>query len=385
LAFKRISIAQISIALLLLAMCVVAAGAKAKPAAAARGMLVGVFDPNRPFDTPDTTFPTLVNLRAQIIRVNLNWNEVATKRPLKPTDPADPAYDWSRYDQLMLNAKKYKIQVLFTIFGTPRWANGTKKGINRAPRQMAFLKYFATAAAKRYSGTYKRDDDTVLPAVRKWLAWNEPNNPVFLTPQWTKINNKRYVATAAKLYVGICTAVWSGVHATNLKQEVVACGATDPRGNNSGKNRRPSISPLAFLAWLKKFGLKHFDVYAHHPYYSRPAETPSTKPKTKNVVTLGNIGDLTKLLGKLYGNKKLWITEYGYQTSPPDRTFGVSWAKQAKYLTQAYSIARRNPRITMMLWFLLRDEGRLGGWQSGLFTAAGKKKPSYNAFRRLPH
>ena len=87
-------------------MCVVAAGAKAKPAAAARGMLVGVFDPNRPFDTPDTTFPTLVNLRAQIIRVNLNWNEVATKRPLKPTDPADPAYDWSRYDPILQGAKR---------------------------------------------------------------------------------------------------------------------------------------------------------------------------------------------------------------------------------------------------------------------------------------
>jgi len=248
-----------------------------------------------------------------------------------------------------------------------------------------FLKYFATAAAKRYSGTFKRDDDVVLPAARKWLAWNEPNNPLFLTPQWTKINKNRYTQTAAKLYVGICTAVWSGVHATKLKQEVVACGATDPRGNNSGKNPRPSISPLAFLAALKKFGLKHFDVYAHHPYYSRPAETPSTKPKAKTVVTLGNIGELTKLLTKLYGNKKLWITEYGYQTSPPDRTFGVSWAKQAKYLTQAYSIARRNPRITMMLWFLLRDEGRLSGWQSGLFTAAGKKKPAYNAFRLLPH
>jgi len=383
--FKRIGIAQIGIALLLLAMCVVAAGAKAKPAAAARGMLVGVYDPNRPFDTPDTTFPTLVNLRAQIIRVNLNWFDVAKKQPLHPSDPGDPAYDWARYDTLMLNAKKNNIQVLFTIYGTPRWANGTKKGINRAPRQMVFLKYFATAAAKRYSGTFKRDDDVVLPAARKWLAWNEPNNPLFLTPQWTKINKNRYTQTAAKLYVGICTAVWSGVHATKLKQEVVACGATDPRGNNSGKNPRPSISPLAFLAALKKFGLKHFDVYAHHPYYSRPAETPSTKPKAKTVVTLGNIGELTKLLTKLYGNKKLWITEYGYQTSPPDRTFGVSWAKQAKYLTQAYSIARRNPRITMMLWFLLRDEGRLSGWQSGLFTAAGKKKPAYNAFRLLPH
>jgi len=383
--FKRASIARFSVVLPLLATCVIAAGAKPAPAAAARGMLVGVFDPNAPFDSPATAFPTLVNLRAQIIRVNLNWFDVAKKRPLQPADPTDPAYDWARYDTLMLNAKKNKIQVLFTIYGTPRWANGTKKGVNRAPRQMVFLKYFATAAAKRYSGTFKRDDDVVLPAVRKWLAWNEPNNPIFLSPQWTKINKNRYTQTAARLYAGICTAVWSGVHATKLKQEVVACGATDPRGNNSGKNPRPSISPMAFLAALKKFGLKHFDVYAHHPYYSRPVETPSTKPKAKTVVTLGNIGELTKLLTKLYGNKKLWITEYGYQTSPPDRTFGVSWAKQAKYLTQAYSIARRNPRITMMLWFLLRDEGRLGGWQSGLFTAAGKKKPSYNAFRRLPH
>jgi len=102
-------------------------------------------------------------------------------------------------------------------------------------------------------------------------------------------------------------------------------------------------------------------------------------------VTLANLSDLTKLLGKYYGNKKLWITEYGYQTRPPDRLFGVTWARQAKYLTQAYTIARRNPRVTMMLWFLLRDEGRLGGWQSGLFTIGGKKKPAYNAFRRLPH
>ena len=156
--FKRLSIA-----LVLLVACIAAAGANAKPAAASRGMLVGVFDPNRPFDTPDSTFPTLQNLRAQIIRVNLNWNQVAAKPPLKPTDPADPAYDWSRYDQLMLNAKKYKIQVLMTIFGTPRWANGNKKGINRAPRQMAFLKYFATAAAKRYSGTFKRDDGNGTP------------------------------------------------------------------------------------------------------------------------------------------------------------------------------------------------------------------------------
>ncbi len=37
----------------------------------------------------------------------------------------------------------------------------------------------------------------------------------------------------------------------------------------------------------------------------------------------------------------------------------------------------------MMLWFLLRDEPRLGGWQSGLETAAGKKKPAYRAFQKI--
>jgi len=41
-----------------------------------------------------------------------------------------------------------------------------------------------------------------------------------------------------------------------------------------------------------------------------------------------------------------------------------------------------NPRIDVFLWFLLRDEQRLGGWQSGLTTFESKRKPSFNAFRR---
>jgi hypothetical protein len=382
LAFKKTSIALITIVL-----CGLAATVKADQAQAARGMLVGIYDPVQPLDAPEKTFTTLANLRAQIIRLNLDWNLIAKKQPTNPTDPADPAYDWSTYDRALLNAADKKIQVLFTIYGTPRWAQGRKKGVNRAPAKMKNLRYFALAAAKRYSGKYKRDDGTKLPAVRKWLAWNEPNNPLFLAPQWQKVGKRRYIPIAAKNYVGICTAVYLGVHASHLSKQVVGCGATDPRGNNAPRSKRPSISPIAFLNALRKYGLKkkRFDVYAHHPYYGSPRESPSTKPKGKQTVTLANLSILTKLLGKYYGNKKLWITEYGYQTRPPDRLFGVTWIRQAKYLTQAYKIARKNPRVTMMLWFLLRDEGRLGGWQSGLFTAGGKKKPAYNAFRRLPH
>jgi hypothetical protein len=137
-----------------------------------------------------------------------------------------------------------------------------------------------------------------------------------------------------------------------------------------------------FLKAMKRYGAKGFDAYAHHPYPQRPSETPRTKPGP-SAITLANFSVLTKELTQLYGNKPIWITEYAYQTNPPDTQLGVSYAKQALYLKQAFAIARANPRVDMMLWFLLRDEPTLGGWQSGLETAAGKKKPSFSAFQHL--
>ena len=200
---------------------------------------------------------------------------------------------------------------------------------------------------------------------------------------------KKWIANSPILYAKICSSIFTGVHLTTLANEKVGCGATAPRGNNSPKSKRPSIGPIPFLRGLKKAGLKRFDAYAHHPYYAKPTETPAFKPKTNRgkkgliapPVVLGNIGDLTKVLTQLYGGKRLWITEYGYQTRPPDRTFGVTYAKQAAYLKQAVKIARRNPRIDMLVWFLLRDEKRIAGWQSGLMTATMVRKPSFAAFR----
>jgi hypothetical protein len=37
----------------------------------------------------------------------------------------------------------------------------------------------------------------------------------------------------------------------------------------------------------------------------------------------------------------------------------------------------------MLVWFLVRDEPRTRGWASGLLTASGDKKPSYEAFASL--
>ncbi len=75
---------------------------------------------------------------------------------------------------------------------------------------------------------------------------------------------------------------------------------------------------------------------------------------------------------------------YGYPTNPPALMFVVSYANQSAWLTQAYRISRGTPRIDMMLWFLIKDEPNLGGWQSGLETVTGKKKPAWAAFLKVP-
>jgi hypothetical protein len=381
---------------------------RASTARTSSHMLVGINDePDTLYGDPATAFDTLTTLKVQVLRVNLYWGgnkwAVANKEPTDGTDPGDPAYNWALYDRLVQYASTHDIQVVFSLLFTPSWANG-HKARTVPPKNPIDLQNFAHAAAERYSGywippTWQQDaslgiGSTPLPKVSMWTAWNEPNNPLWLTPQYKRVG-KTWRIESAYQYAKICNAVYKGVHSVvisatqgALQDEKVACGVTGPKGNDAPKTSRPSIDPLTFVSAAKKFGMKSFDIYAFHPYADKGSEAPAYKPKGAQArrIQIGNMSLLINEVTKLYGkNKHFWITEYGYQTNPPDKTiFGISWAKQALYMKQAYAIARKNRRIDMMLWFLVRDEPSIGGWQSGLETVAGKKKPSWKAFLSLP-
>jgi hypothetical protein len=378
-----------------------------KNAPKSKRLLVGIYDEAETLGHPERAFPILRSLRVKIVRANLYWGGpagVAQRRPNRPTNPEDPAYEWFKYDRMVRMAAEENIRVVFAIVGTPRWANGGKP-FNRAPLTTRHLRHFAQAAATRYSGSFtpglplgvsgnQAPEADPLPAVRHWLAWNEPNNPVFLSPQFTRTKKGVFLRQAAKIYAKICNAIVAGVHApAALTGEKVACGVTAPRGNNNPRARRQSISPIPFVRQMKRFGARGFDAYAHHPYYGSRLETPTTKPRivkgpkiVGGPVVLGNINDLIREVTRLWGRKPLWITEYGYQTKP-DRHLAVSYQQQARYLKQAFAIVRKNPRIDMMLWFLLRDQGvtrAFDGWQGGVMTRGGARKPSFRTFQRVP-
>jgi hypothetical protein len=353
-------------------------------APASKQMMVGLFDDASTFGAPETTFPLLERLHVQVVRLTLTWGGregVANERPAHPNDPADPAYRWARYDQVVEDASRAGIQVLFTIVGTPNWANGGQ-GQRVAPISPVPLRQFAYAAALRYSGTFlDAASGRILPRVSLWLAWNEPNNSVFLQPQFMQVNG-RWQFAAAAAYARICNAVYSGVHAAG-GPERVACGATAPRGYNDPHAARPSTAPIAFLRAARAAGLRRFDAWAHHPYYSFPREKPTTRLSDPHGVGFADLDRLIGVLTQLYGSKPLWITEYGYQTNPPDAFYGVSWKEQAAYLREAYTIARANPRVDLLTWFLLKDSPSLQQWQSGLMTTSGRKKPAFAAYEGL--
>ena len=50
---------------------------------------------------------------------------------------------------------------------------------------------------------------------------------------------------------------------------------------------------------------------------------------------MATLDKLQREVRRAFGNKRIWLTEYAYQMSPPDRRDGVSTALQAHYLADA--------------------------------------------------
>src|SRR5262249_4238971 len=210
---------------------------------------------------------------------------------------------------------------------------------------------FVTAAARRY------------PWAKKWTIWNEPNQPRWLRPGSPSLYVTKLLNPAYKVLHREIRGVQVGV------------GGTAPRAGTGG------VSPLAWLDGLHAAHAR-FDAYAHNPYPLSPQETPFTGSCDHcSTVTLASMSRLITRLDKYFGKKPIWLTEYGYQTSPPDTRFGVSWAKQARFVSEAALRAYELPQVTLLIHYLYRDEPTLGAWQSGLQTGSGKVKPSFDAFR----
>jgi hypothetical protein len=310
---------------------------------------------------------------ASIVRLLVQWNQVAPQRPAKPASPFDRAYRFDDLDEALRAAQQNGQEAMLTIFGTPRWAGGRTP--NRMPRRLTDFRNFAKAIAARYSG---RHDG--LPFVRFWSVWNEPNLNLFLTPQF----DTRGRSVAPRNYAKLYAAGYAGIKAGNPLAQV-AIGETSARGRDRhvrGLSDTHSPGKFAELVARANPRLK-FAAWAHHPYPSRPNLRPGQIVRWPNV-SLASLPRFHKSLDRWFKQKSadVWVTEYGHQTRPQD-SLGISYAKQATYLRQALTMARKLPYVGMFIWFVYQDdEGQ--PWESGLYTETGAAKGrSAAAFRAV--
>ncbi len=122
-----------------------------------------------------------------------------------------------------------------------------------------------------------------------------------------------------------------------------------------------------------------FDAWAHHPYPVPVNQKPTQKVQWPNVA-LTTLPQFETSLDKWFGRKNIpvWITEYGSETKPGEPN-GVTESQQATYVSQAIDIAKKDKRVPMFIWFVMRDSaGSL--WQSGIYRKTGAAKPSQPKF-----
>jgi hypothetical protein len=380
----------------------------------------------------ESTMATLRSLGVDRVRASVFWRFVAPDvnnpdRPAltasDPTSYGDEA--WSRYDRLVDTARRHGIELLFSVTGpAPKWATADKseeRGLVY-PHPGEFGE-FVTAVGRRYSGSWANARG-VIPRVSMWSVWNEPNQPGWLRPQ---IAGRRPVSP--HVYRSLLDSAYRGLGASGHGSDTILLAETAPRGT-----RRLSGGPMTPLLFIRElycvdsrlrtlrggaaasrgcpttsaaraaFRSAHPALFAatgwaHHPYALEVA--PGKVDRIPGQVTIASLGRLTRTLDRIqrrYRSRRrfpIWLTEYGYQTNPPDPTIvGQSWSRQAAYINEADHIALRNRRVRSMAQFLLVDDqpnrnvppssARYWGstFQSGLVTIEGVRKPSFFSYQR---
>ena len=280
------------------------------------------------------------------------------------------------YDQAQLDSVDHAVSVLnqagvnviATVFATPRWASADPDEQYTPPTDPADYADFMKFLADRYKGR-----------VAAYEIWNEEDLSRFWKP-----------APDAAAYAGLLKAAY-------------------PKVKEGDPNARVLFGGTQFndYSWLEQVYAaeptigQYFDVMATHPYppnrhapedvrYCTVADPDNFCPVADGRMSKDSFPAYRLVRDTLlaHGNDKpIWFTEVGW-SSASGNAWGVSEATQADYLTRAYRYIEGDPYVQVAVWYNLRNSlfGNDGpNWddQLGLLRTDFSPKPSYAAFRAI--
>ena len=269
----------------------------------------------------------------------------------KDIEETPGVFTWQAADQQVANAVAAGVAVLGTITYTPDFANHPDcpdHPCAPAPSMYDDFARFSAKVAVRYKGK-----------VDAWEVWNEPNEQHFWKP-----------APQPAGYANLLRKTYAAIKYANSSATVVFGGlSTHPRNDPRWLTWR------TFMDRFFNAGGAPYDKFAIHPYYSggRPmtpvADNPFYNlPKTQNY-----------LASKGRGDKKIWITEFGYETG------SLTPTKQGERLREALTQVVKwgfVERLFIFCWmdFLINEPNPM---TAGLNYADGRPKVSRSMVKNL--
>jgi hypothetical protein len=336
------------------------------------------------------------------IRTLVQWSRIApdTNSKTKPagfdaTNPdAYPPGAFTVWDQLVQEAQARGLQVIMSPVLAPHWADTCRGNAHHCSPRPRDFGQFVTALGKRY------------PTVHRWSIWNEPNISSWLYPQ-QKRKHGHNIPQAAIVYRNLFRAGTDALKATGHARDQFLLGETAPLGRTSGSLGKRFLSPTAFYQGVfclnsrghklrgriaRDEGCTHYKKLAatgiaHHPYNRGGSQPPLRRPTGPGEITIANLSRLSRVINqgshnrRIRGGLRFFFTEFGFQSNPPDRTFGVSLSRQARYINQSDYIAYHNRRVSAISQYELFDDTDIGSFNTGLRRSNGKAKPALNAYR----
>jgi hypothetical protein len=299
------------------------------------------------------------DLKTKRIRVNVIWSRVLVHG----------VYHFEQFDKLHAAAASRGIKLQLTLTG-PAPASATadhKIGGNR-PDPVKFAAFARTVAA-HFKGR-----------VDRYSIWNEPNLSAWLTPS----------KSAPRLYRSLYSAGYTAVKTVDPTAQVLF-GELAP--NRDGR----TIAPLKFIRDVtcsrvdykaaRKCAPLKADGLALHPY--QLTKSPLVASGGPDDAPISQLSRVTKALDKLakrralaMPNKRgldLYLTEFGY-LSAGDRKQSAS--RRSAWLSAAFKLARKNPRVKQLLQYQLVDPPARELWHSALLDRHGRRLAPYAGLAR---
>ena len=292
------------------------------------------------------------------VRIDVGWCSIEPER-------RKGISDWyvDNLDSAVDGARDRGMQVLMTLWCTPRWASSASgdEYVTRAapPRDLDEYRRIAQWSAHHWAGR-----------VAAWEIWNEPDLPAFFGGD-------------VDGYAELLKAGYAGIKAGDPEADVVL-GAPVP-------------NDVHWLRSLYKAGAAdHFDVMATHPY-----SVPGNRPPEMDDGTfagLPSVDAVKRLMGR-YGDddKPIWFTEFGWSTHDNDGDEskwqkGVTEQEQADYVARSIRyIACERPYVEKAFFYVERDRPLPADADPhtehvsrfGLLDENMEPKPSYEALASM--